>query len=58
MYPGTIGGYVGAGWGMPAGGVTTVALWALAIAGAVLLVRWLTEPEPSARMCLGCAICG
>ena len=25
-----------------------VALWALAIAGAVLLVRWLTDPEPSA----------
>jgi putative membrane protein len=48
MYPGMMGGYVGVGWGMLAGGLMMVALWALAIAGAVLLVRRLTEPEPSA----------
>jgi uncharacterized membrane protein len=48
MYPGMMGGYVGVGWGMLAGGVMMVAFWALAIAGAVLLVRWLTGPEPSA----------
>lgn len=48
MYPGMMAGYVGVGWGMLAGGLVMVALWALAIAGAVLLVRWLTDPEPSA----------
>jgi uncharacterized membrane protein len=48
MYPGMMGGYVGVGWGMLAGGLMMVALWVLAIAGAVLLVRRLTEPEPSA----------
>ena len=48
MYPGMMGGYVGVGWGMLAGGLMMVALWTLAIAGAVLLVRWLTAPEPSA----------
>jgi len=48
MYPGMMGGYVGVGWGMLVGGVMMVALWALAIVGAVLLVRWLTDPEPSA----------
>jgi len=48
MYPGMMGGYVAVGWGMLAGGVVMVALWALAIAGAVLLVRWLSDPEPSA----------
>jgi len=48
MYPGMMGGYAGMGWGMLAGGVMMVAFWALAIAGAVLLVRWLTGPEPSA----------
>ena len=47
-YPGMMGGYVGVGWGMLAGGFVMVALWALAIAGAVLLVRRLTEPEPPA----------
>jgi len=45
MYPGMMGGYVGVGWGMLAGGLMMVALWALAIAGAVPLVRLLTEPE-------------
>lgn len=49
MYPGMMGGYVGLGWGMLAGGVIMVALWALAIAGAVLLVRWFTSPERSAE---------
>jgi len=48
IYPGMMGGYVGVGWGILAGGVMMVALWALAIAGAVLLVRWLTDSEPSA----------
>ena len=48
MYPGMMSGYVGVGWGMLAGGVMMVALWVLAIAGAVLLVQWLTDPEPSA----------
>lgn len=47
MYPSMMGGYVGVGWGMLTGGLMMVALWALAIAGAVLLVRRLTEPEPS-----------
>jgi uncharacterized membrane protein len=47
MYPGMMGGYVGVGWVMLAGGVMMAAFWALAIAGAVLLVRWLTGPEPS-----------
>jgi uncharacterized membrane protein len=48
MYPGMMGGYLGVGWGTLAGGVMMVAFWALAIAGAVLLGRWLTDPEPSA----------
>ena len=48
MYPGMMGGYVGLGWSMLAGGVMMVALWALAIGGAVLLVQWLTAAEPSA----------
>jgi uncharacterized membrane protein len=48
MYRGMMGGYAGVGWGMLAGGLMMVALWALAIAGAVLLVRRRTEPEPSA----------
>ena len=48
MYPGMMGGYVGVGWGMLAGGLMMVALWALAIAGALLLVQKLTEPGPSA----------
>jgi uncharacterized membrane protein len=48
MYPGMMGGYLGVSGGTLAGGVMMVALWALAIAGAVLLVRWLTEPEPAA----------
>jgi uncharacterized membrane protein len=48
MYPGMMSGYVGPGWGMLVGSAMMVALWALAIAGAVLLVRWLTDREPSA----------
>lgn len=49
MYPGMMGGYVGVGWGMLAGGLMMVALWTLAIVGAVILIRLLTAPEPSAE---------